>query len=321
MSNTVSVVIPAFNASAYIVDALDSINRQTLRPEQVIVVDDGSEDDTISVVDAWRKDAPDLDVHIERSAHAGLPTTRNTGFELATTDCVALLDADDMYLPHHLAETMRAFEFWDGVVCAFADVEYFDDSGVTSASFLAGKDVAELSIDDERDSLRLIHDNPFVSLIYGNYISASSVIFRREPALDAGLYDPTMLMIEDRDFNLRMTRTGRFAYNRHVTSRIRRHAGNMTHPRHMLRMVTYEYKVVQKMHQNPMDATFSASESAAIEKALFDIKRALLHEASKQGRDAYAAAQQIVDDHPTLPVFETLKNQIRAMISVGRGVP
>jgi glycosyltransferase involved in cell wall biosynthesis len=93
----ISVVIPAWNAACYIGDAIDSVLSQSVQPGEVIVVNDGSTDDTAARV---RKFGARIAL-IEQS-NAGAAAARNRGIAEARGDAVALLDADDLMAPHRL---------------------------------------------------------------------------------------------------------------------------------------------------------------------------------------------------------------------------
>ena len=97
MAEPYSVVIPAFNAADTIGDALRSIAGQSVRPAQVIVVDDGSSDDTAERARAF---GSVLDVVVVRQANAGCGAATNTGIDLVATPVLSCLDADDVWLPH-----------------------------------------------------------------------------------------------------------------------------------------------------------------------------------------------------------------------------
>ena len=102
---TVSVVIPTYNRSALITRALDSVLAQTVKPHEILVVDDGSTDDTASLV---RKHYPA--VQLIRQKNTGVSAARNAGITAATGEWVALLDSDDAWLPRKLERQVHAVE-------------------------------------------------------------------------------------------------------------------------------------------------------------------------------------------------------------------
>lgn len=98
----ISVIIPVYNGEAFLADAIESAIGQTLVPCEVIVVDDGSTDGSAGVASAFGG------VTVISQANLGLPGARNTGIRVARGDAIALLDADDVWLPSKLAEQAEA---------------------------------------------------------------------------------------------------------------------------------------------------------------------------------------------------------------------
>jgi glycosyltransferase involved in cell wall biosynthesis len=94
---TISVVIPAYNCAAYIGRAIDSVLRQTRLPEEIIVIDDGSSDNTAEVIVAYGDK-----VKLIRQENAGASVARNAGIKAAKGNWIAFLDGDDEWLPNKL---------------------------------------------------------------------------------------------------------------------------------------------------------------------------------------------------------------------------
>ena len=102
-----SVVIPTFNRSGSIDRAIDSVIRQTYRDIEVIVVDDGSRDDTVERVRAHSKGDPRVRLIVQRQ-HAGAQAARNAGIRAAKGAWVAFLDSDDTFLPESVELRVEA---------------------------------------------------------------------------------------------------------------------------------------------------------------------------------------------------------------------
>jgi glycosyltransferase involved in cell wall biosynthesis len=101
---SVAVVIPCFNVAEFVEETLDSVAAQTHTPDEVIVVDDGSTDETPKVL---RRVCQRFGFRLIRQENAGASLARNTGVRAATADLIAFLDADDCWLPEKLEEQVR----------------------------------------------------------------------------------------------------------------------------------------------------------------------------------------------------------------------
>lgn len=102
-----SVVIPTYNRDQFIIEAMDSVWQQTYRPVELIVVDDGSTDDTPAVVDRWIKshaDDPDFETRYYRQENSGAPAARNLGIIMSNGEYIQYLDSDDLILPKKVEE-------------------------------------------------------------------------------------------------------------------------------------------------------------------------------------------------------------------------
>jgi glycosyltransferase involved in cell wall biosynthesis len=120
----VSVIVPVFNGARYVREALDSILRQTYQPVEVIVVDDGSTDETGKVLDEF---GPRVRRAVQ--AHSGQSAARNRGVELATGRYLAFLDADDLWPEEKLAAQVAILEGDPQCDLLFGHVEQFRQNG------------------------------------------------------------------------------------------------------------------------------------------------------------------------------------------------
>jgi len=117
---TVAVVIPSWNAGRMLREALDSVAAQTVQPSQVVVVDDGSTDDSAEAVGAYPA------VTLVRQSRSGTAAARNTGIARTDADLVAFLDADDLWPPGSLSARIAALRE-AGADGSFGVVEEFLD--------------------------------------------------------------------------------------------------------------------------------------------------------------------------------------------------
>ena len=119
----VSVVIPAFNCGPYLGEALESVFIQTLAPHEILVVDDGSTDDTPAVLARYADRIRALP-----QPNAGVSAARNRALDQATGEFVALMDADDVMAPSRLERQVRAIQAEPEAVASFCGHWTFHDS-------------------------------------------------------------------------------------------------------------------------------------------------------------------------------------------------
>lgn len=116
MTLSVSVVIPTYNRSSIIHATLESILAQTRRISEIIVVDDGSSDNTLMSLRPYGDR-----LCVKSITNSGDLVARNTGLQVASGQIVAFCDSDDLWAPDHLAEMLRFWDDGDGPICAYSD--------------------------------------------------------------------------------------------------------------------------------------------------------------------------------------------------------
>src|SRR5579872_1363742 len=131
-SNSVSVVIPLYNGARYIAETLDSILAQTVRPAEIIVVNDGSTDNSASIVEQYGNPVTLMTVK-----NGGASAARNIGASRATTNWIALCDGDDLWLPTKLEKQLRLATESPDIHCVITDYAEFTDSTVSDRSHLS----------------------------------------------------------------------------------------------------------------------------------------------------------------------------------------
>lgn len=184
----VSVIIPAYNSARFLPDTLHSVLAQTYSDYEVIVVDDGSTDDTEAVVMAVG--GP---VRYLPQSNGGPSAARNAGIGAARGEFICFLDADDLWTPDKLVAQVDFMDRSPNVGLVFADGEEFDESGVQCASLLS-----KSRFDGEIVTGTVIVE-AFQKLLEENFIPTSTVMVRKSCFATTGLFDPALKGPEDRD--------------------------------------------------------------------------------------------------------------------------
>lgn len=180
-SVTISVVIPAYNAGSLLGETLDSVLAQSAPAHEIVVVDDGSTDDTAEVAGRYG-DA----VRYLWQRNQGQAVARNTGIQAATGDWIALLDSDDLFLPDRLRRAQETIKADPRLIVVYSAFDYLYEDG--SRSFFPAFPAREL----------------WPALRYRSPILPSTTTIRRSALLDAGGF--RKVFIEDWDLWFRLVR-------------------------------------------------------------------------------------------------------------------
>jgi glycosyltransferase involved in cell wall biosynthesis len=175
MRRGISVVIPVYNGARYLSECIDSVCGQTLPATEIIVVDDGSEDDTPKVVADWTDR-----VRYERISHGGPARARNYGVRMAATDVLAFIDSDDIWLSRKLELQVAALSREEDPAMVFGQVQQFVSSDLTPEE-AAGLKFNPAPLPGPMPSTLVIHKSDFdrvgpfdESLSTGEFIEWSS---------------------------------------------------------------------------------------------------------------------------------------------------
>ena len=285
---SISVIIPAYNAERFIAETLQCVNGQVRRPDEIVVVDDGSSDQTARVVQAWAaENRPDLK-RVEQE-NRGASAARNTAIHHATGDLIATVDADDAVLPNHLEVLESGFHQRPDLVLCFADAQSYDPSTLDRESYLRGSRIAALECDVEPNGLRVIRGSAYPGIVGGSRIPTSATLYSREAALEVGLYNEALPQANDVEFLLRLSRVGAFGYYPIIVERLRRHESNLTHRRHRVANRKFKVAAYEGLLAKARALRLTDDERRLTMQARDESVDAVLYNASLQGAAAYFA--------------------------------
>jgi glycosyltransferase involved in cell wall biosynthesis len=187
----VSVIIPAFNAESYIGQAIDSVLQQTYQNVEIIVIDDGSADNTVAVIEGYNNPR----IKVLSQNNAGAAQARNLGVTKAAGDWIAFLDADDLWLPEKL---QKQLENIGDKVWSHTDLDYIGN--VFPEGTLAS------------DFTRKSSGKVFESILIENSIGTSSVLIKKNVFEEFGGFDTGFRALQDWDLWLRLSSKHEISY-------------------------------------------------------------------------------------------------------------
>jgi glycosyltransferase involved in cell wall biosynthesis len=218
---TVTVILPAYNASRFIGRAIESVLRQTWTDWQICLVDDGSTDLTRAIAESYASRLGSR-LNYVYQPNRGLAAARNTAILNSVGEVFALLDADDVWLPHHLAEGMACLEARPGAGLVHADVARIDvDDCIIEFPPRPGAKYLDGRIDRHIYTRRA-------------HILCPTVMFRRRALDVVGIFDESMRATEDRDLWFRIAERFEVAYLQTVHAHYRITPNSLSHNREVM---------------------------------------------------------------------------------------
>ncbi|MGH2349804.1 MAG: glycosyltransferase family 2 protein [bacterium] len=219
----VSVIIAAYDAQQFISETLASVRAQTARPAEIIVVDDGSSDQTACIAESFG-------ATVLRNRHGGPALARNTGIRAASCEWVAFLDADDLWLADKLEAQWSAVEACPGAGLVFTDFSQGIPGEIRVPSLLSWRRNYQQVLRHVRAPGVVSCDRQSLiqGFLEGNFILLSTALVRRSLALELGLFDPGIMGCEDRDFFLRVLHRSDTAVVERCLVHRRLHGGNLS---------------------------------------------------------------------------------------------
>ncbi len=231
----VSVLLPTYNRARYVEESVESVLRQSFADLELIVVDDGSTDDS---ADRLSRIA-DPRLRCVRREHRGVAAALNTGLALARGEYIARNDSDDVWLPDLLATAVAVLDANPEVGLVYGRGEGIDGDGRGTGG--------------TKGSPLRFHGDAFRSLLYADYSVSVASVLRRSCFERVGAWDESLLLCEDWDLALRIARHYGVRFVDRVLVRVRTHAGNSTalHGPSFERRLEHRERVLDKVFCDP----------------------------------------------------------------------
>ena len=237
----VTAIIPLYDGARFIRGAIESILAQTLRPDEIIVVDDGSTDDGPLIVEDMRRTHA---IRLIRKENGGQSSARNLGVDHARGDLIAFLDQDDAWYPNHLAELIKPFieERAIELGWSYSDLDEVSESGeLINRCFLGSM----TTVHPKRSLPECLRSDMF--------ILPSASLISRKAFQSVGGFDERLSGYEDDDLFLRLFMAGfDNVYLPQPLSQWRIHQTSCSYsPRMAVSRATYARKLMAKFPDDP----------------------------------------------------------------------
>jgi glycosyltransferase involved in cell wall biosynthesis len=212
----VSIVLPTYNRAQFLPAAFASIANQTFTDWELVIVDDGSTDNTADVVRSFNAAQ---NVRCVRQENRGAYAARNRGLDEATGRYIAFFDSDDLWLPHHLQRCVEALEAHADVDWVYGSCRQIDRAtGAVldpNTSYLAGRPRPFVSLEAQTsDGLHIITDPGVLEcqILHGLYCGLQNSVMRRH-VFDGRRFNDRFRVVDDELFVIRLLAAGaHFAY-------------------------------------------------------------------------------------------------------------
>ncbi len=219
---TIDVVVPVYNGMPFVERTLKSIVAQTLKPTNIIIVNDGSTDDTFNFLKKFQVEHANFSIHIIDKPNGGHSTATNAGIQVSKSEFVALVDADDLWHPSKLEKQLQIFfqsPFKENLGVVYCNFDSIDENDQPLPHYNT------IKLDPEfrgRVFEKLITKGCFIAG------SNSAVMIRRSIFDELGFFDENLKCGEDWDMWIRISEQYFFDFSPETLTSIRRHQNNLS---------------------------------------------------------------------------------------------
>ena len=194
----VSVVITSYNQKPYLVEAIESVIHQTLKPYEIIIADDGSTDgQSVACIKDYMARYPGWIKGVFQQGNVGIPKNRNAGLRAVTGNYVAILDGDDRFLPDKLEKEWAALQQEPEAKCIYSNVRLIDSEGQSLG-------VRDQQVQPSGDI--------FVEIARGKFGLLRSMVINYNLLKHVGVMDELLPMYDGFELTLRLAKQGQFVY-------------------------------------------------------------------------------------------------------------
>ena len=227
----ITVSITSYNQKGYLKEAIDSVLLQTVKPHQIIIIDDCSDDGSRELISDYKNTYPDLITSISHDKNMGVIYSRNEALRLCSGDYHTFLDGDDRFLPNKLEKESALINDGENVKIVFSNINYIDENGKVTRCW--SEDIKP----PIGDVFKYVFARKFPK---GNLFRSELVNIKAWREI--GYYDEGLKnLYEDYDMRIRLTKHFNTAYCDEVLSEYRIHAHGLSRVDKVKHLESFKY--------------------------------------------------------------------------------
>ena len=292
----ISVYITSYNKIQYIAQSIKSVLAQTLKPFEIVIIDDASQDGSREIIQSYASQYPDLIFPVFNEKNIGIARCRNKALSLITGDLVTFLDGDDFFYPNKLELEYKQLIKSQNTQVVYSNFNYLNEYGKITGSF--AKETEDPATGDI-----------FINTYTRNYNvqSGSNYIyemFYKNCAFEIGLYDTNIKIWEDWDFRIRMSKIFRYGYCSEINSVYRQLPDSL----HTSPFETHYHEQIKIYNKNkPLIKDLKKEEKIFIHNKVYSKIKSLLIKIIEDNRKERNIFQKIYYIFHFILIFRTRK--------------
>jgi glycosyltransferase involved in cell wall biosynthesis len=223
----ISVVVPVYNRKDYLKESLDSILQQSYPPSEIVIVDDGSTDNLLEIINSYKERVKSL-----RIENSGAGNARRIGTEATSCPWIAFCDSDDIWLPNHLERKVQLLSEYPDTNFLFSDMLPFGPTALPNRTYFSDALPCwweNLGKQDQHGFINL-SNSPYQAFLSFNPVATPTILMTRELYDQVGGINPkySRMPAEDADLTRKAIAVGNICCDTKVTAKQRRHEQNMS---------------------------------------------------------------------------------------------
>ena len=292
----ISVYITSYNKIQYIEQSIKSVLSQTLKPFEIIIIDDASQDGSRGIIQSYASQYPDLIFPVFNEKNIGIARCRNKALSLITGDLVTFLDGDDFFYPNKLELEYKQLIKSQNTQVVYSNFNYLNESGKITGSFAKETDNPATG-----DIFINTYTRNYNIQLGRNYIYE---MFYKNCAFEIGLYDTNIKIWEDWDFRIRMSKIFRYGYCSEINSVYRQLPDSL----HTSPFETHYHEQIKIYNKNkPLIKDLKKEEKIFIHNKVYSKIKSLLIKIIEDNRKERNIFQKIYYIFHFILIFRTRK--------------